>query len=387
MFPFCKKKPPTKVELVKKTVSDAAHALIDAVPTDRFEDKLDDLKKTAAQVAVHAAQVAHHAGEVASHKLEEFQHTAGLWGESAAGAAQRASETAHQAGDSAAVSAAARAKDAAAAAREAASHARDALQGHAANLKESASSLRDSLQERAAHDLEAGSKSAQHARAAAEKAARHQVESAQAKVEAAKARIADKKARWDDKRDEMRESVPELEEVGFKSPHVEVEYSDGAAKWQWILLGLAIGALLAILFAPTTGRRSRAAIKDRLGKVGEGAADAAAAASDKAIDIAHRVEGLAHKVEKKVEADTAADDDGTIADRVRSVLGHNEATKHLERINVDCVNGVVTLRGPLMDEVTQETLVTAVRAVPGVKDVVSDFLIDEKPVDPSATAQ
>jgi len=385
MFPF-KKKPPTKVEIVKKSVSDAAHALLDAVPTDRIEDKLDDLKKTAAHVALQAAQAAHHAGEVASHKLEELQHAAGSLGESAAhrvsDTAHWASGTAHHAGESAAASAAAKAK----AAKEAATNAKDALHGRATHLKESATSIRIPWHDRATDDVEAGSKEAKAAKVAAEKLAKRKVEEARDKAEAAKAKIAAKKEKGDDKKDEAKERAEDLEEVRFKSPGVEVEYSDGSSKWQWILLGLAIGALVAILFAPTSGRRSRAAIKDRLGKVSGGAADAATVASDKAIDIAHRVEGLAHQIETKVAADTAADDDATIADRVRSVLGHNEATKHLERLNIDCAYGVVTLRGPLVDAATQDTIVAAVKSVPGVKDVVSDFLIDEEPANPATYA-
>jgi gas vesicle protein len=379
MFPFSKKAPPSKVDVVKKTVSDAAHALIDAVPTDMIEDKLDDLKKTAAQVALHAAQVAHHAGEVASHKLEEWQHTAEAIGESASGAA-------HRAGESAAATAAVKAKaakEAAQGAKESAQHARDVLQERAVGLKESAASLKESLQSRAAHDVAVGSKGAQDAKEAVEKAAREQVEAAAAKAEAARAAIADKKSKWDHRKDEIAAKVSDIEDVKFKAPKVEVEYSDSSSKWQWILLGLAVGALLAILFAPTSGRRSRAAIKDRLGKVGEGAADAATTASDKAIDIAHRVEGLAHKIETKVAADTAAEDDGTIADRVRSILGHNDATKHIERLNIDCVDGVVTLRGPLLDGQTITTLIAAVKAIPGVKDVLSDLLIDEEPANPA----
>lgn len=386
MFPFCKKKPPSKVDVVKKTVSNAAHALVDAVPTEAIEDKLDDLKKTAAQVALHAAQAAYHAGEVAAHKLEEWQHSAEALGETASGAAQRASVSAHQAGESAAAAAAVKAKaakEAALAAKEAAQHAKDALQERAVGLKDSAASLRDSLQERVTHDVAARAKDARDAKADLENAAKEKAVAAAAKADDAKAFVADKKTKWDNKKAQVADGLPELEDVKFKAPNIEVEYSDGSSKWQWILLGIALGALLAILFAPTSGRRSRAAIKDRLGKVGGGAADAATAASDKAIDIAHRVEGLAHKAEAKVAADTAAEDDATIADRVRSVLGHNDATKHLERLNIDCADGVVTLRGPLLDAQTIDTLLAAVKAIPGVKDVVSDFLVDEEPANPA----
>jgi osmotically-inducible protein OsmY len=225
---------------------------------------------------------------------------------------------------------------------------------------------------------------------AKEKAHAAKIEAAQAKeeareqAEAAKAKAEEKKHELKAKADKI--EVPRVDLGAIKTADVEVEYADSSSKWLWILTGIIAGALLAIFFAPTTGRRSRAAIKDRLGKVGDGATDAATAASDKIVDIAHRVEGLAHQVETKLAADVSSDDDATIADRVRSTLGHHEVAKTIDRINVDCADGIVTLRGPLLDAATQEAIIAAVKAVPGVKEVVSDFLTDEKPADPSTYA-
>ncbi len=365
MFPF-HKEPPSKVEIVKKGVSDAAHALLDAVPTEKIEDKLDDLKKTAAQVALHAAQVAHHAGEIAAHKVEDLQHSASALGETASSAAHQVTE-----------SAAARAQ----AARESAQHAREALQERTASLKGSAASLKDNWHHRAANAAEDAQEEAREAAKVAEKTAKREAKEARAAAEAAQDKVSDKKAEREARaRDKARE---------FDESDLEIEVSETHSKWLWIVLGLAAGALLVFLLAPTTGRRRRAAIKDRLGKVSEGVTDAATAASDKAVDIAHRVEGLAHQIETKITADAgeaSSDDDTTITDRVRSVLGHHEVSQGMERLNIDCVDGIVTLRGPMLDEATQQTLIAAVKAVPGVQEVVADFLTDEEPANPSTYA-
>lgn len=377
MFPFTKKAPPSRVEVAKKAVSDAAHSIIDAVPTELIEDKIDDLKKSAVGAALHAAQVAHHASEVASHKLEELQHAAGALGEAATGVAHRVTHSAHDAGEGAVAAAAAKAK----AAREAAHSTKESLQDKVGLLAGSAVALKSALHDRVSHDVEAGKERAHEVKEDAEEAAHDTANAGKSWFFAKKAEVED---RVDDV--ELPSVTPPSVDMSrvptWKNGGVEVEYSDSGSKWAWILLGLAVGALVALLFAPTSGRRSRAAIKDRLGKVTSGAADASKGTADKVVDIAHRVEGIAHKVETKLLADAEADDDSIVSDRVRSALGHLEAAKTIERINVDSSNGVVTLRGPVVDQATQDTIVAAVKAIPGVKDVVAEFLIDN-PVDPA----
>ncbi|HEX8464845.1 MAG TPA: YtxH domain-containing protein [Abditibacterium sp.] len=467
MFPFSKK-PLTKVEVVKQSVSEAAQALLHAIPAEKIEDKLDELKKSAAQVALQAAQAAHHAGEVASHKIDELQHAASHLNTDSAAKAQAARETlqghASTLKDSAsalqatvqstwrdrAAREAARAQDEADEAKEEVKEAHSEAET-AAHLEEQAAraAAKAAQQNLVKHDaeieaqkhFEAARLKAQEAKEKAKSEARQraqaQAEAAKveaerfkiAEIEAAKAEAAKKeaakekvkeKAELEKKKldaaaaaaaalskaksakDEVAEGfkvkskrdlklkagpveVAELDLRPGKDRDVEIEYADSASKWGWILVGLIAGAVLALLFAPTSGRRSRAAIKDRLGKVGDGAADAATAASDKIGDIANRVEGLAAQIDTKAAADAATDDDSTIADRVRSVLGHHEVARTIDRINLDCAEGVVTLRGPLLDEATQATIIAAVKTVPGVKDVVAEFLTDEKPADPSTS--
>ncbi len=424
MFPF--RKPPTKLELAKKGVSDAAHHLIEAIPVEQIEEKFDGLKKGALQAASAASVAAHHAGEIAAHQLGALQNAASQLGEGVSSA-----------GQSAAATAAAKASAATQSARETAQSTRETL----GETAKTAASFKDHLLHRAADDFKIGSKEAQHAKAVAQKAAEREANAIKARAAAVEAKkqakklekeadnaqkeadssasqaqqaaadaIAQAKAAREESEAQAQEqaalSAKELktqakaeakarakaaddereaksarggEEIEF----AEVQIAEGGSKWGWIVIGLALGAVLVLLFAPTTGRRSRAAIKDRLGRVGDGAVDAATATSDKIVDIAQRVEGLTHKVEAKLAADGETDDDATVADRVRSILGHHELAKGIERLNIDCADGVVTLRGPMLDEAAQEALITAVKTVPGVKDVIADFLIDEAPENPA----
>lgn len=424
MFPF--REPPTKAELVKKSVSDAAHALLDAVPSE-LEEKFDDLKKTAMQVALQASQVAQHAGEVAAHKIEELGHAAASLGENATETAHHTAQDARESAASARNSAAlAAATSAAAAAR--AQAARESLQERAATLKDSALSLKDSalaakesLQGRAQNDLAAGKDEAARAKAVAKQLAARQAQTARDKAhklatqtaqsgavarDKAQAQAEKLVAKKDELADDARAKTEAVQDQAraaaalaakkvaktkansddaIERPNgpTEIELSEGPSKLLWVLVGLALGAALMILFAPTSGRRSRAVIKDRLGKVGDGATDAATAASDKAVDIAQRVEGLASTVEAKLAADGEGDDDATIADRVRSTLGHHELARTLERLNVECADGIVTLRGPMMDAATQQSILSAVQAVPGVKQARCDVLLDEPPANPA----
>ncbi|PQV63732.1 BON domain-containing protein [Abditibacterium utsteinense] len=433
MFPL--KKPPSKLEVAKQTVSDAAHHLMDAVPTEKIEEKLSDLKKTAAVAALHAAQTAHHAAELAAHKFEELQGAAAHLGEGVSKTAHGAAHSVSQSAGQTAASAAAKATTVAANARDSAQVARENLGEKAGTLRnsaaETATSLRDNLKARASHDAKDAHQEAHNAKEAAQKLAQREAEAARARAEAAKAKTQAKEAQIaaevalknaeaavkeaDDEAEatkneaieakhaakteakaaatrEKEKTKKEIKERASQAAELlpqtsgadssEIEIAESGSKWGWILIGLALGALIAIFVAPTSGRRSRAAIKDRLGKVSEGAVDAVTATSDKVVDIAHRVEGLAHKAEAKLSADGEGDDDSIIADRVRSVLGHHEIAKHLERLNIDCADGVVTLRGPLIDEATQQVLIAAVAAVPGVKEVVSDFLVEEEPINP-----
>ncbi len=169
---------------------------------------------------------------------------------------------------------------------------------------------------------------------------------------------------------------PTYDELRLRAPQVVVE--EGASKWLWLALGVLVGALAMLLLAPNSGRRSRAALRDKLGRAGKSVKKAGKSTQMKAASLEKRVEGKLHQHFDKSE-DTA--DDITIADRVRTALGENAATRNMERLNVDCVDGLVTLRGPMVDGELQKQIETIVRAVRGVVDVKSDLLLSDSPED------
>ena len=161
----------------------------------------------------------------------------------------------------------------------------------------------------------------------------------------------------------------------------EIVVQDDGQKWIWLGVGLLAGAVLGVLLAPSSGRRNRALLRDKVVKGAGKAEGLGEAAVRKAHDLSNRADGLAHAVAEKVSSQTEGESDGaddvTIADRVRTELGRVPETQGLERLNVESVNGVVTLRGPIMDEATQAAIIAAAAKVAGVREVVSDLLLED----------
>lgn len=167
-------------------------------------------------------------------------------------------------------------------------------------------------------------------------------------------------------------------EEEFVAAHApEVVVTSGGEKWLWLLLGVGIGAAVGVLLAPTTGRRSRALIKDKLVHGAHVAGDAGEAITRKATDLSNRAQGVVHEtIGSRSDGSGELADDVTIADRVRSELGRLEIEFGLDRINIDCCDGVITVRGPAGDESTAEVLVAAARKIPGVRDVKNEMAVD-----------
>ena len=152
--------------------------------------------------------------------------------------------------------------------------------------------------------------------------------------------------------------------------------ADFTTKLLWLGIGVFTGVALGILLAPASGRRSRAAVRDKLAKAGHEAGDLGHAAKKKAEDLSHRAAGLAHDLKDRVHPTADAVDDATIEARVRTALGHHAALSNLGRFNVDVADGAVTLRGPMVDEATRASVESAVRAIAGVRDVTTALLVE-----------
>jgi len=201
--------------------------------------------------------------------------------------------------------------------------------------------------------------------------ARHLAEDKRATIEKSlKKKLAKKHEQVEEKKEVVRAHVP------------EVVINDGNDKWIWLGVGILIGAIIGILAAPSSGRRNRALLRDKIAKGAHKAGDLGGAAASKAHDLSNRVEGVAHKVAEKVNTKVNGDsddaDDVTIADRVRTAFGRLDAAQGLERINIDSNDGVVTLRGPIVSEATQVALVAAAQKVAGVREVISDLLVEDE---------
>jgi len=135
-----------------------------------------------------------------------------------------------------------------------------------------------------------------------------------------------------------------------------------------LLIGVGAGALVGLLLAPTSGRRSRAIVRDQFQKNRQ---HLAKATSSKAADLSNKARGISHKIQEKIQP-TASEDatDVILADRIRTRLGQQE-NLGLPHLNIDCNNGTVTLHGPTVNAAQEIAIITAIKSVEGVIDVVS----------------
>jgi len=198
------------------------------------------------------------------------------------------------------------------------------------------------------------------------------------KLPSRKAASAAVKASAEAARDTAEDAVPDYE-IRHKSTA-----DDLTRNLLWLGVGLLAGSVLALLLAPNTGRRSRALLKDKLGKAGHDAADLGASAAGKVSDLKRRATGLAHDVQGRVRGEEDSADDRTIADRVRTELGQNVATRNLEGLNVTCADGVVTLHGPMVGAPAHAMIEAIVRGVKGVRDVQNELLVEPAAEDEDA---
>jgi hypothetical protein len=127
---------------------------------------------------------------------------------------------------------------------------------------------------------------------------------------------------------------------------------------------LAAGAFATFFLDPDQGRRRRAIARDRLASGLRHAADSSQALAH---GLRNRTTGLVAGARRRLSPAPVSDD--VLTERVRARMGH--LVSH-SSIDVQAVQGEVTLRGPVLDGEI-EALLRAVRAVPGVRGVVNQL--------------
>jgi len=438
MFPFFRRKR-SKWEIARDTVLDYVHDALEHVPVDKIDHLKENLSEAASPVGTKVSQGATHALKAAGGALHVAASTAGgvkeHLVEAATGAAISGAKTAavgakhaHEVKENLAEKASERSAAASAAAAALLKQARSKVIHEptaAEKLKHGAQNVASHVQETTSHVAETAQHAAQHTAATVhdgaataqqslltslstlaglfaqhkENAADYAHEQADAVRERAQnARehagelqevVADKKDKaakqaakatknaakaLKAKREAAREAVPEVEVKEIEVREPEVIVSDTSSKFLWFAVGLFAGAILAILLAPTSGRRTRALVKDKVNQAGQEAADLAEAASQRAADLGRKASGVVQSAQNAGQEDDA--DDVTVADRVRTALGASQETRELPHLNIDSVDGVVTLRGPILDEAQIKAVETVVRAVKGVKEVLTEITVD-----------
>jgi uncharacterized membrane protein len=132
-----------------------------------------------------------------------------------------------------------------------------------------------------------------------------------------------------------------------------------------VLTGVGIGVGLMYLFDPERGRRRRARIRDQVVHGTTFAGDAAGATSR---DVAHRVSGAMSRLRGTWGRGPV--DDGVLVKRVRAQLGR--VVSHPRAVDVGAADGVVTLRGPILQHEVRRLLNTAQR-IAGVREVINEL--------------
>ena len=408
MFPFKPRK--TRWETARDTVLEAAH---DAA------DNLQSATHSAASLATQAAyDAAIKAGTVATtatiagkqiletvedklqHSGETAQSLKGNLTDSLARNAHLADERARDVAQSARQTAQT-AREAAAAKRELLAHRKDDLSQTLHDKAENAREMASQATARVRHKTDEVAENVGETKRGLFQRGNDAANIAQQKAQDAQELVAQK-------RDELAETVGQSRKeircnakdaakrakkeaalAAASDEDARVEIEEGSSSAMWIAIGLAVGAVVALLLWPKIGGRNRAALQDKFDEVKETASDTvhnvADKAADKVDDLSRRADGLAHDVHVAATAPVGTDnpipattsDDITLADRVRSELGQT-ALNDLS-LNIDSVEGNISVRGAVPDMTTQVELEAIIRAVPGVRDVIFDTPAPDAP--------
>ena len=132
-----------------------------------------------------------------------------------------------------------------------------------------------------------------------------------------------------------------------------------------LLTGAAVGMAIAYLFDPNRGTRRRALAMDQMRRASRKTRDAVDATMR---DVSNRTAGVVAATRGRFAPDEV--DDVTLLERVRAKLGR--ACSHPRAIEVEALDGTVTLRGPILASELERVLATTA-AVRGVRSVSNEL--------------
>jgi hypothetical protein len=138
-----------------------------------------------------------------------------------------------------------------------------------------------------------------------------------------------------------------------------------------VLTGLGIGLGLMYFLDPERGRRRRALVRDQVAHAARITGDAAGATRR---DVAHRASGTVASVRGTFRRKPV--EDHVLVERVRARLGR--VVPHPHALDVIATNGVVTLRGPILQHEVKR-LLNAIDRVAGVREVVNELEEHKEP--------
>lgn len=153
------------------------------------------------------------------------------------------------------------------------------------------------------------------------------------------------------------------------------EKNNNRSLWAWILAFLG-GAAVAVFYSPWTGRKTRNWVSQKATHYSAQSQKMADRASAKLRWNFGKAEGLMYKARSFLNPTERADlDDDLITARVTTKLGENPLTWDLPRINVNTVDGLTTIRGPVNSVQQLSDVENVVLSIKGVKGVVNDLRI------------
>jgi uncharacterized membrane protein len=138
-----------------------------------------------------------------------------------------------------------------------------------------------------------------------------------------------------------------------------------------VLTSLGLGIGLMYFLDPERGRRRRALVRDRVAHAARLTRDAAGATRR---DVAHRTSGSVAALRGKFRRRPV--EDQVLVERVRARLGR--IVSHPHAVNVTAADGVVTLRGPILQHEVNR-LLSAVARDADVRNIVNELEEHKEP--------